>query len=184
MQEQRTAIPMPAASDDATAAQQTTTPTAQQPTGGQQSTTPAAQQSTTPTPQQSATPAAQQTTTPTAQQGTTPTPQDTTRAPQDTTQTQQDTTRAQPEAGIWDPAQAEQLRQRWHEMQTRFVEDPEATVTEARQLLDEAVQSLTDNVHEREEQLARTGARGSDSTEGKRDAVLQYHRLLDRLLAV
>ncbi|MGI5240953.1 hypothetical protein [Dactylosporangium sp. CA-139066] len=85
---------------------------------------------------------------------------------------------------IWDPGQAEQLRQRWHEMQTRFVEDPTATVAEARQLLDEAVQSLADNVHEREEQLARAGARGSDSTEGKRDAVQQYHRLLDRLLAV
>jgi hypothetical protein len=129
----------------------------------------------------------------TARQTTAPTPPDPTRTPQDATRTppdttttraQQDTTPAQPEAGIWDPAQAERLRQRWQEMQTRFVEDPEATVTEARQLLDEAVQSLTDNVHEREEQLARTGARGSDSTEGKRDAVLQYHRLLDRLLAV
>ncbi|MEV4517668.1 hypothetical protein AB0K00_53010 [Dactylosporangium sp. NPDC049525] len=88
------------------------------------------------------------------------------------------------EQGIWDAAKADEFRNRWHEVQTHFVEDPRGSVTEARQLVDEAVQSLADNVHQREEQLEHAGARSSDSTEGMRDTVLQYHQLLDRLLAV
>lgn len=85
---------------------------------------------------------------------------------------------------IWDAAEADRFRQRWHDVQTHFVEDPHGSVTEARQLLDEAVQSLAGCVHQREEELAHAGARSSDSTEGMRDTVLQYHQLLDRLLTV
>jgi len=84
--------------------------------------------------------------------------------------------------GIWNTAKADEFRHRWHDVQTHFVEDPSASVTEARQLVDEAVRSLADSVHEREEQLAHAGARSSDSTEGMRDTLLQYHQLLDRLL--
>ncbi|GAA3207179.1 hypothetical protein ACFO1B_19495 [Dactylosporangium siamense] len=87
-------------------------------------------------------------------------------------------------AGIWDTTKADEFRHRWHDVQTHFVEDPRGSVTEARQLVDEAVQSLADSVHNREEQLERAGARSSDSTEGMRDTVLQYHQLLDRLLTV
>ena len=88
------------------------------------------------------------------------------------------------EQGIWDAAKAEEFRHRWHEVQTHFVEDPRGSVAEARQLVDEAMQGLADTVHSREEQLEHAGARASDSTEGMRDTVLQYHQLLDRLLAV
>ena len=85
---------------------------------------------------------------------------------------------------IWDAAEADRFRQRWHDVQTHFVEDPHGSVVEARQLLDEAVQSLAGCVHHREEELAHAGARTSDSTEGMRDTVLRYHQLLDRLLTV
>ncbi|WP_238006851.1 hypothetical protein KZZ52_24705 [Dactylosporangium sp. AC04546] len=85
---------------------------------------------------------------------------------------------------IWESARADEFRQRWHEIQTHFVEDPQSTVTDARQLVDEAAQTLAENVHRREEEFARAGARTSDSTEGMRDAVLQYQHLLDRLLSV
>lgn len=85
---------------------------------------------------------------------------------------------------IWDSARADEFRQRWHEIQTHFVEDPQGSVAEARQVVGDAVRSLADNVHEREEQLARRGARASDSTEGMRDTVLQYHRLLEQVLSV
>lgn len=85
---------------------------------------------------------------------------------------------------IWDTGKADEFRHRWHEVQTHFVEDPRGSVTEARQLVDEAVQSLSESVHEREEELERAGARSSDSTEGMRDTVLQYHVLLDRVLSV
>ncbi|GAA2385657.1 hypothetical protein [Dactylosporangium salmoneum] len=88
------------------------------------------------------------------------------------------------EAPLWDDTRADGFRRRWHELQTRFVEDPKATVAEARQIIDDAVQALADNVHDREEELARVGARTSDSTEGMRGTVLQYHKLLDRVLSV
>ncbi|MDG6107154.1 hypothetical protein Daura_32460 [Dactylosporangium aurantiacum] len=88
------------------------------------------------------------------------------------------------EQAIWDAAEADRIRQRWHEVQTHFVEDPRGSVTEARQLVDDAVQSLAGCVRQREEQLEHAGARSSDSTEGMRDTVLQYHQLLDRLLTV
>jgi hypothetical protein len=91
---------------------------------------------------------------------------------------------APPEQSIWDSGEAEQFRHRWHDVQTRFVEDPPASVAEARQLVDDAVRALADNVHSREEQVAQGGARAADSTEGMRDTVLQYHHLLDRLLSV
>lgn len=89
-----------------------------------------------------------------------------------------------PDQGIWDATKADEFRHRWHDVQTHFVEDPRGSVAEARQLVDEAVQSLADSVHEREQQLEQSGARSSDSTEGMRDTVLQYHQLLDRLLTV
>ncbi|MER7008176.1 hypothetical protein ABT297_34725 [Dactylosporangium sp. NPDC000555] len=88
------------------------------------------------------------------------------------------------EPRIWDPAKADEFRQRWHQLQTHFVEDPPGSVTGARQLMDDAVQALAASVHDREEQLERVGARASDSTEGMRDTVLRYHELLDRLLSV
>ncbi|MFI5914147.1 hypothetical protein [Dactylosporangium sp. NPDC051541] len=46
------------------------------------------------------------------------------------------------------------------------------------------MRGLADSVHEREVQLARSGARASDSTEGMRDTVMQYHRLLEQVLSV
>ncbi|MEU0556918.1 hypothetical protein [Dactylosporangium sp. NPDC006015] len=100
----------------------------------------------------------------------------------------QTTTAAAPEGvrdlSIWDTGKADEFRHRWHDVQTHFVEDPRGSVTEARQLVDEAMQALSASVHEREDQLERAGARSSDSTEGMRDTVLRYHQLLDRLLTV
>ncbi|MFF5229773.1 hypothetical protein [Dactylosporangium sp. NPDC000521] len=85
---------------------------------------------------------------------------------------------------IWDTDKADEFRQRWHDVQTHFVEDPRGSVTEARQLVDDAVHALSASVHDREEQLERANARSSDSTEGMRDTILQYHQLLDRILTV
>ncbi|WP_432824764.1 hypothetical protein [Dactylosporangium sp. CA-092794] len=97
-------------------------------------------------------------------------------SPEDATATGQE--------GIWDAERADEFRHRWHDVQTHFVENPSGSLTEARQLLDEAVQELTTSVRNREEELERSNARASDSTEGMRSTVLQYHQLLDRLLSV
>ncbi len=160
-------------------------------------------------PPQSQTPPAQQTATPAQQFGTGPgiaepagtgpagtaaaagTAQSSAGIDVPATQTQAETTTAAQgqhgtlsEQPIWNATKADEFRHRWHDVQTHFVEDPRGSVTEARQLVDEAMQSLTESVHDREEQLEHAGARASDSTEGMRDTVLQYHQLLDRLLTV
>ncbi|MEV4132877.1 hypothetical protein AB0J72_12015 [Dactylosporangium sp. NPDC049742] len=108
--------------------------------------------------------------------------------PQTTTAAPPQGTTAAPEGvrdlSIWDTGKADEFRHRWHDVQTHFVEDPRGSVTEARQLVDEAMQALSASVNEREDQLERAGARSSDSTEGMRDTVLRYHQLLDRILTV
>jgi hypothetical protein len=100
--------------------------------------------------------------------------------------TREGTTRegAAADGAIWDSGQADDIRRRWHDVQTRFVEDPQGSLGEARQLLDETVDALNAGVRDREEQLEHAGARSSDSTEGMRATVLEYHHLLDRLLSV
>ncbi|MGI5239923.1 hypothetical protein [Dactylosporangium sp. CA-139066] len=86
--------------------------------------------------------------------------------------------------GIWDTTQTDDFWRRWHRVESRFVQDPPGSVTEARQLVDDAVKALAENVHSREEQVARGSARASDGIADMRDSVLQYHRLLDRLLSI
>ncbi|GAA2636358.1 hypothetical protein GCM10010399_81600 [Dactylosporangium fulvum] len=88
------------------------------------------------------------------------------------------------EGPLWDPAKAEELRGRWHDVQTRFVDDPKGSLSSAKALIDEAVHGLEDGVRDREEAFGRSGARISDSTEGMRATIQQYHHLLDRLLSV
>ncbi|WP_238006521.1 hypothetical protein KZZ52_16410 [Dactylosporangium sp. AC04546] len=89
-----------------------------------------------------------------------------------------------PPPGLWDATQAQDLRRRWHDVESGFLADPPGSVTEARQLLDEAVKALADNVYSREEQLEHGGAQASDSIAGMRDTVLEYHQMFDRLLSV
>ncbi|GAA1501285.1 hypothetical protein GCM10009827_010010 [Dactylosporangium maewongense] len=131
-------------------------------------------------------PAAPQTTTTSA--GGPAAPQTTTTSAGEPAAPQTTTATTAPEGvrdlSIWDTGKADEFRHRWHDVQTHFVEDPRGSVTEARQLVDEAMQALSASVHEREDQLERAGARSSDSTEGMRDTVLRYHQLLDRLLTV
>ncbi|GAA4259060.1 hypothetical protein [Dactylosporangium darangshiense] len=91
---------------------------------------------------------------------------------------------AMQQPGIWDTTQSEDFRRRWHKVESRFVQDPPGSVTEARQLVDEAVKALAESVHSREEQLERGSAPAPDSIADMRNSVLQYHRLLDRLLSV
>ncbi|GAA0735451.1 hypothetical protein Drose_19685 [Dactylosporangium roseum] len=102
--------------------------------------------------------------------------------PVDTAAHQPDDTAA--EGPLWDPAKAEELRGRWHDVQTKFVDDPKGSLSSAKALVDEAVHGLEDSVRDREEAFGRSGARISDSTEGMRATVQQYHHLLDRLLSV
>ncbi|WP_433218870.1 hypothetical protein ACQP00_13650 [Dactylosporangium sp. CS-047395] len=110
----------------------------------------------------------------TATQQTPPTP----------TQAQQSAAQQQ-SAGLWDQGKKEQYQQRWfNEVQTKFVEDPPGSVADAKQLIDQALHELSDNVHAQEERVAARQANQADRTEGLRDEVMQYHKLFDRVLSI
>ncbi|WP_433059858.1 hypothetical protein [Dactylosporangium sp. CS-033363] len=128
-----------------------------------------------------------QTQQPPAQQGT-PTQQGTQTqqgTPTPTPQQAQQSAARKPSSGLWDQGKKEQFQQRWfNEVQTKFVEDPPGSVADAKQLIDQALHELSDNVHAQEERVAAGQANQSDRTEGLRDEVNQYHKLFDRVLNV
>lgn len=77
------------------------------------------------------------------------------------------------------------LRARWREIQTGFVEEPRRAVEQANALVGLAIQQLTDvfaNEHAKIENLWRQGK--DLSTEDLRQALCRYRSFLDRLLSL
>ncbi|HET8660505.1 MAG TPA: hypothetical protein VFM55_16065 [Micromonosporaceae bacterium] len=84
---------------------------------------------------------------------------------------------------LWDDDRMQDLRDRWREVQLRFVDDPRSAADQARALLDDTVEELTGALRSHREELASWGSGAGDDTERLRVAVRQYRELLDRLLA-
>lgn len=82
---------------------------------------------------------------------------------------------------LFDDGEAHQLRDRWRDVQLRFVDDPRAAAGEARALIDEAVESLTATLHRQRDGL---GTADTDDTERLRVLIRHYRDFLDRLLAL
>lgn len=87
------------------------------------------------------------------------------------------------------PAEAvEAFRDRWREVQLRFVDDPRSAAADARQLADEVIESITAALAAQRDALDG-GDRGEDGsgengdTERLRVAVRRYRDLVDQLLA-
>ena len=73
---------------------------------------------------------------------------------------------------------------RWQEIQTKFVDEPQASVREADSLVAEIIQELARKFAEQREQLENRWSSGSDvSTEDLRQALQQYRSFFQRLLA-
>jgi hypothetical protein len=87
--------------------------------------------------------------------------------------------------GLWGDGYADGVRDRWRELQLRFVDDPQSVAGEAERVVDEAVAALTASVNARKQELStwRAGG-GGDDTEQLRAAVARYREFLDRLLRV
>ncbi len=79
----------------------------------------------------------------------------------------------------------QELRSRWDEVQTAFVDEPRTAVQQADELVSEAIQRLAQNFASARDQLEKQWDRGDDvSTEDLRLALRKYRTFFHRLLAV
>ncbi|MGN9910551.1 hypothetical protein ACTMTJ_23635 [Phytohabitans sp. LJ34] len=87
----------------------------------------------------------------------------------------------EPVAGLWGEGTAQGYRDRWREVQLRFIDDPAGAAREANQLVEEAVGALTAELSRQKESLS--GWSGED-TEELRSVVRRHRDFLDRLLGL
>jgi hypothetical protein len=87
----------------------------------------------------------------------------------------------EPVAGLWGEGTAQGYRDRWREVQLRFVDDPAGAAREANQLVEEAVGALTAELSRQKESL---GGWSGEDTEELRSVVRRHRDFLDRLLGL
>ena|SRR5579862_5548666 len=88
-------------------------------------------------------------------------------------------------APLFDDHEAADLRTRWQNIQGSFVDDPQASVSQADQLVATAIQRLAEIFAKEKANLEGTWSRGSEvSTEDMRQALRRYRSFFDRILAV
>lgn len=80
--------------------------------------------------------------------------------------------------------EATAFRDRWRDVQLRFVDDPHAAAGEAQGLVTEAVEALTAALTAQRDELSGWTSAGPEDTEQLRMAVRRYRDLLDRVLAI
>lgn len=71
---------------------------------------------------------------------------------------------------------------RWREIQLRFVDDPQGSVAESRQLVEEVIDSLTAALAARRDEIGQVSDGDSAETEELRMAIRRHRDLLDQLL--
>ncbi|HEY9377157.1 MAG TPA: hypothetical protein VIQ02_08700, partial [Jiangellaceae bacterium] len=87
-----------------------------------------------------------------------------------------------PVGALWSSQTTGGLRDRWQQLQLRFVDDPRGVVTEAQSLVSEAVQDLTQTLTEQQRDLDGWATGGDGDTEQLRVALQRYRDFFDRLL--
>ncbi|MFG1676842.1 hypothetical protein [Micromonospora sp. NPDC049282] len=85
-------------------------------------------------------------------------------------------------ATLFAPEAAQGFRDRWRDVQLRFVDDPKAAVGEAESLVEEAIEALSTALREQRTRLGAWQESGSSDTEQLRMAVRGYRDFLDRVL--
>jgi hypothetical protein len=84
---------------------------------------------------------------------------------------------------LFDPGRERELRQRWHGLQSRFVDDPRETVSEADSLVAELLRDLAQSFDEARSKLEGQWSSGEDvSTEDLRVTLQRYRSFFERLL--
>ena len=85
-------------------------------------------------------------------------------------------------ATLFDDSTAQGFRDRWRDVQLRFVDDPRAAAGEAQTLVDEAMQALSAALTQHKEKLGSWQEADATDTEQLRVAVREYRDFLDRVL--
>jgi hypothetical protein len=85
---------------------------------------------------------------------------------------------------FWSESASEQFRAEWHEVKAQFVDDPEAALTRAHDLLTEAVHELTESMLAERDELDPLRGVAKPDTESMRMAMRGYREFLDRILAL
>ncbi|WP_406072459.1 hypothetical protein [Micromonospora sp. NBC_01638] len=85
-------------------------------------------------------------------------------------------------ATLLDADTAQGFRDRWRDVQLRFVDDPHAAAGEAQSLVEEAIQALASALAAQKNTLGGWQDTGSADTEQLRMAVRRYRDFLDRVL--
>jgi len=88
---------------------------------------------------------------------------------------------AAPVAGLWADGQRDEYRNRWRDVQLKFVDDPKAAAEEAHALVNDAVEALTSSLNRQRDELS--GWQGADKhdTEELRVALRRYRDFLDQI---
>jgi len=89
-----------------------------------------------------------------------------------------------PVAAFWSESDAQGMRERWRELQLRFIDDPESVAGEAEQLVEEAVASLTASLNRAKQDLGSWREGEGTDTEKLRAAVRTYRDFLNRVLGL
>lgn len=92
-----------------------------------------------------------------------------------------------PVAALWPGDSADGFRERWREIQLRFVDEPKAAAEQADDLVEEAVAALTTSLQRVRAELGQwrsAGAEDSGETEHLRVAVQRYREFLDTVVAL
>jgi hypothetical protein len=88
-----------------------------------------------------------------------------------------------PELGpLFADSDAHSFRDRWRDVQLRFVDDPKAAADDAATLVDEAVDALAASLRTQKAQLAEVAEGATGDTEQLRVRIRGYRDFLDRLL--
>ncbi|WP_426506086.1 hypothetical protein ACPPVO_49615 [Dactylosporangium sp. McL0621] len=85
---------------------------------------------------------------------------------------------------IWADGAADGLRERWRELQLRFIDEPRSVADEADALVGEALDTITNSLQAQRRELANWQNEPGDDTERLRAAVRGYRDYLDRLLGM
>ncbi len=90
----------------------------------------------------------------------------------------------EPVIAVWEPEVAERYRDAFRDIQAHFVDEPEAALTEAQDLVAEAVQALADALLAEQVSLDPHEQDPNPDTEAMRIAMRGYRDFLDRVLAL
>ncbi|MFI1916631.1 hypothetical protein [Nocardia sp. NPDC020380] len=85
--------------------------------------------------------------------------------------------------GAQDPGELQRLREQWREAQGNFVDDPRAAVSQADELVEQALRRLTESYAQRRETIENGWSHGENTdTEALRQALRGYRDLFDQLV--